>query len=45
VRIDGLFKPEVCKKLGLVDEYVWKPDYFSGQKLKKIKVFEPEERP
>jgi hypothetical protein len=45
VRIDGTFKSEVCKKLGLVDGYVWKPEYFTGQKLKKIKVFEPEERP
>ena len=45
IRIDGTFTPEVCKKLGLDDGYVWKPEYFTGQKLKKIKIFEPEDRP
>jgi len=45
LRIDGTFTPEVCKKLGFVDGYVWKPDYFTSQKIKKIKIFEPEDRP
>jgi hypothetical protein len=45
MRIDGTFTPEVCKKLGFDDGYIWKPDYFTGQKLKKIKIFEPEDRP
>jgi len=45
LRIDGTFTDEVCKKLGLDDGYVWQPDYFTSQKIKKIKIFEPEDRP
>ena len=45
LRIDGVFNPEFCKKLGLIDGYIWTSQYKSGTKLKDIQIFEPDERP
>jgi hypothetical protein len=45
LRIDGIFKWEFCKKIGLVDGWLWSPEYASSIKIKDIQIFEPEERP
>lgn len=45
IRIDGIFKEDVCKKLGIRNGMVWSPEYKSAKKLKNIQIFEPDERP
>lgn len=42
LRIDGKFKPEFSKTVGLTDGITWSEKYASGEKLKEIKTYEPE---
>ena len=45
IRIDGIFKPEICEALGLVNGAIWCKDYPTYSKLRNIQIYEPEERP
>jgi hypothetical protein len=45
VRIDGIFKSEICESLGLVNGAIWCKDYPTYSKLKNIQIYEPSERP
>jgi hypothetical protein len=45
IRVDGVFKPAISKALGLKNGDIWRPDYPSAEKLKNIKIFEPDDRP
>lgn len=45
IRMDGVFKPEICRALGLTDGKIWTPSYKSAQKIRDIQIFEPDERP
>jgi len=45
IRIDGVFKPEISQSLGLKNGQIWSPEYPSAEKLKSIKIFEPDDRP
>ncbi len=45
IRMDGVFKPEICQALGLVEGRIWHPSYKSSMKIRDIQIFEPDERP
>jgi hypothetical protein len=45
LRIFGTFKPEICEMLDLKEGFIWHPKYPSSEKIKDIKIYEPDERP
>lgn len=45
IRIDGIFKPDVCEAMGLYKDFIWMPQYKSAEKIQDIQIFEPDERP
>jgi hypothetical protein len=42
LRIDGKFKLEFSETIGLEKGITWSADYTSGNKIKRIKIYDPE---